>query len=178
MQRQASSGEMAFVSVKLEDLYRKHVNDIYRYLYKFTGDAGIAEDLTQDTFIRAFRFLDLYEGGKARPWLFKVAYHTFIDWYRKQKKEVTAPFQDLADQDIPTQTEQGPENHMLRKELWVTFEGVIAAFPLKQRHVLMLFYVYQLSYEEIAGVLDIPLSDVKSSIHRGRQKLRACWRME
>lgn len=166
------------MSVKLEDIYRKHVNDIYRYLYKFTGDAGIAEDLTQDTFIRAFRFLDLYEGGKARPWLFKVAYHTFVDWYRKRKKEGTSPLHDLADQATPIETEQSPENQLLRKELWETFEGVIAGFPLKQRHVLMLFYVYQLSYEEIAGVLDISLSDVKSSIHRGRHKLRLNWMEE
>jgi RNA polymerase sigma-70 factor (ECF subfamily) len=166
------------VSVKLEDLYRIHVKDIYRYLYKFTNDVGITEDLTQDTFVRAFRFLELYEGGKARPWLFKVAYHTFIDWYRKRKKEGLLLLHDQTEYVSASQMDQGPEDHLLNKELWETFEEVIDMFPLKQKHALLLFYVYQLNYEEIASVLDITLSDVKSTIHRGRQKLRTCWRSE
>ena len=51
------------MSVKLEDVYRMHMNDIYRYLYRLTGDTGAAEDLTQDTFIRAYRFLDMNKDG-------------------------------------------------------------------------------------------------------------------
>lgn len=161
----------------MEDVYRMHMNDIYRYLHRLTKDNGIAEDLTQDTFVRAFRFLDIFEDGKVRPWLFKVAYHTFIDWYRKRKREGLAPLFET-EQTAAPQTEQDPENLILNKELWDTFERIIAAFPWKQKHALLLFYAYQLSYEEIAGVLDIKLPDVKIAIHRGRQKLRAHWRSE
>jgi RNA polymerase sigma-70 factor (ECF subfamily) len=170
------SGGMAVVSVKLEDVYRMHMNDIYRYVYRLTGDAGAAEDLTQDTFIRAYRFLDIHNEGKVRPWLFKVAYHTFIDWYRKRKREGLTPLSEV--RTATSKTDEGPETHVLRKELWETFELVIVTFPWKQKHALLMFYAHQLSYEEIAEVLDITLSDVKSAIHRGRQKLRATWRSE
>lgn len=169
---------MAIVSVSLEDLYRLHMNDIYRYLYKLTGNAGTAEDLTQETFIRAFQFLDIYAEEKVRPWLFKVAYHTFIDWYRRRKRESRARLNDQTERRATPHTGQDPESQLLRKELWDTFEEVIAAFPWKQKHALLMFYAHQLSYEEIANVLDIPLSDVKSAIYRGRQKLRASWRSE
>ena len=74
--------------------------------------------------------------------------------------------------------EQDPENHLLQKELWKKFDQVIAIFPWKQKHALLMFYAHQLSYEEIAEVLDIKLSDVKSAIYRGRQKLRVSWRGE
>jgi RNA polymerase sigma-70 factor (ECF subfamily) len=167
---------VAVVSVKLEDVYRMHMNDIYRYLYRLTGDTGAAEDLTQDTFIRAYRFLDMNKDGLVRPWLFKVAYHTFIDWYRKRKREGLTPISE--ENTVTSKTEEDPENHVLRKELWEMFEQVIATFPWKQKHALLIFYAHQLSYEEIAEVLDITLSDVKSAIHRGRQKLRASWRSE
>lgn len=169
---------MAIVNVRLEDLYRLHMNDIYRYLYRLTGDAGFAEDLTQETFIRAFQFLDIYEQEKVRPWLFKVAYHSFIDWYRRRKREGQLPLTDQAEHRVTPLAGQDPEQQLLRKELWETFEEVIATFPWKQQHALLMFYAHQLSYEEIAVVLDITLSDVKSAIHRGRQKLRACWRSE
>ncbi|WP_435162986.1 sigma-70 family RNA polymerase sigma factor [Paenibacillus glycanilyticus] len=167
---------MAVVSVKLEDVYRMHMNDIYRYLYRLTGDAGVAEDLTQDTFIRAFRFLDMKKSGLVRPWLFKVAYNAFIDWYRKRKREGLTSLSD-EHLDISVATQE-PENHLLDKEFWETFEQVISTFPWKQKNALLMFYVHQLSYEEIAEVLDISLSDVKSAIYRGRQKLRVNWRSE
>lgn len=79
-------------------MYRLHVNDIYRYLRKLTGDAGWAEDLTQETFFRAFQHLDTYRGEKVRPWLFKVAYHAFIDWHRKQKRRPVQLIDTLPEQ--------------------------------------------------------------------------------
>lgn len=82
----------------VEDVYRLHVNDIYRYLRKLTGDAGWAEDLTQETFFRAFQHLDTYRGEKVRPWLFKVAYHAFIDWHRKQKRRPVQLIDTLPEQ--------------------------------------------------------------------------------
>ncbi|QHW35281.1 sigma-70 family RNA polymerase sigma factor [Paenibacillus rhizovicinus] len=160
----------------MEDVYRMHMNDIYRYLHRLTGDIGAAEDLTQDTFIRAFRYLDVKKDGVVRPWLFKVAYHAFIDWYRKRKRVGLTVLRDAYAE--TSEERQDPEDHVLHKELWETFEQVISQFPWKQRHALLMFYAHQLSYEEIAEVLDISLADVKSAIYRGRQKLRVNWRSE
>ncbi|WP_429849950.1 sigma factor [Brevibacillus porteri] len=58
--------------VGLEDVYRLHVNDIYRYLFRLTRDERLAEDLTQETFCRAYSSLDDYRGEKVRSWLFKT----------------------------------------------------------------------------------------------------------
>ncbi|MET3846526.1 sigma-70 family RNA polymerase sigma factor [Paenibacillus sp. OAE614] len=166
------------MSVKIEDVYRMHMNEIYRYLYRLTGDSGIAEDLTQDTFIQALRFLDLYVEGKVRPWLFKVAYNTFIDWYRKRKREnrLAPSFENV--QNEMSLGYQSPEENILSKEIWETFAKIISIFPWKQRQSLLLFYAHRFSYDEIAGVLDISLSDVKIAIHRGRKKLKESWGSE
>lgn len=103
-------------------------------------------------------------------------YNAFIDWYRKRKREGLTP---LSDEHLDTSViTQEPEHHLLDKEFWKTFEQVISIFPWKQKNALLMFYAHHLSYEEISEVLDISLSDVKSAIYRGRQKLRVNWRSE
>lgn len=160
----------------LDDLYRQHMNDIYLYLYKLSGDRQTAEDLTQETYFRAFRFLDSYTGGKVRPWLFKVAYHAFIDWHRKKARRRELPLVMQPEAIGPPDSD--PESRMLEQELHEQFETLARELPHKQHQSLLLLYYHQLTYEEIAQVLGIPLADVKISIYRGRQKLRQLWRKD
>ncbi|USG66728.1 sigma-70 family RNA polymerase sigma factor [Brevibacillus ruminantium] len=157
----------------VEEVYRLHVNDIYRYLRKLTGDAGLAEDLTQETFFRAFQHLDTYRGEKVRPWLFKVAYHAFIDWHRKQKRKpeyLTDAFPDQADQRAAS-----PEAAVVLQETFASVQDALDALPEKQRQSLLL-YAGKLSYAEISDVLGIDVADVKRSLYRGRVKMRKWWR--
>ncbi len=156
-------------------MYRLHVNDIYRYLLRLTRDARQAEDLTQETFFRAFSSLDDFHGEKVRPWLFKVAYHAFVDWHRKQVKR---PLQ-LAEQ-IPERVDAqavDPADAMVRKEMWESAKLSLERLPEKQKQVILLFAM-QFGYSEIADVLGIDLADVKRSLFRGRQKMRRMWREE
>lgn len=162
------------MTVSLDDLYLLHMNDIYRYLLKLTRDKGTAEDLTQETYARAFQFLSSYQGEKVRPWLFKVAYHTFIDWYRKNKRSLIKPLSDkLA---AASHSFDQPAEELLRQEIWRQFAAITQSLPHKQEQALILYYFHQLSYEEIAKILNLALTDVKISIYRGRQKLRKLWK--
>lgn len=159
--------------VGLEDVYRMHVNDIYRYLFRLTRDARQAEDLTQETFFRAFLSLDDYHGEKVRPWLFKVAYHAFVDWHRKQ---VSRPLQYM--EQLPEREDQlatDPAQALVSQEMWASAQTHLELLPERQRQVILLFAM-QFSYAEIAEVLGISLADVKRSLFRGRQKMRKLWR--
>lgn len=163
-------------SVTLEDLYRLHMNDIFRYLLRLTGDRATAEDLTQEAFFRAFQFWERFDGGQVRPWLFKVAYHAFIDLHRRQKRVVPTGLSQLAERSDPHTP--APEQELMDQEAWRLFSEVIATFPDKQRQVLILRYYHDLRYDEIADILTISESDVKSSLFRGRQRLRKVWKEE
>lgn len=72
--------------MEIEEIYKVYINDVYRYLFSLSRSHHVAEDLMQETFYRAYLYLEDYENQKVKSWLFKVAYHTFIDFVRKEKK--------------------------------------------------------------------------------------------
>jgi len=159
--------------VSLDDVYKLHVNDIYRYLFRLTRDARHAEDLTQETFFRAFLSLDVYHGEKVRPWLFKVAYHAFVDWHRKQTKrplQLVGQLPEQADQQV-----DDPAETVVHKEMWEMAQEILLQLPEKQKQVILLAAA-SFSYAEIAEILGIDVTDVKRSLFRGRQKMRKLWR--
>ncbi len=78
--------------LKLENLYKKYAWTIYFHLLKLSGSAQLAEDLTQETFVRATISLHTYEGEEARAWLFKVARNAYLDEWRKQELRKSIPF--------------------------------------------------------------------------------------
>lgn len=159
--------------VGLEDVYRLHMNDIFRYLYKLTGGKEQAEDLTQETFFRAFQSLDSYSGERVRPWLFKVAYHAFVDWQRKQKRYGFFPFDEGIER--PDSETDRPEHALLEKEAWGMFETLLDRLPDKQKQAFLLYYRHSFSYAEISQVLGITVADVKISLYRGRRHMRKMW---
>ncbi|GED68941.1 RNA polymerase sigma factor [Brevibacillus reuszeri] len=159
--------------VSLDDVYKLHVNDIYRYLFRLTRDARQAEDLTQETFFRAFLSLDDYHGEKVRPWLFKVAYHAFVDWHRKQVKRPVQLVEQLPDRADPLV--EDPAETVVNKEMWGLAQELLRQLSEKQKQVILLAAI-PFSYAEIAEILGIDVADVKRSLFRGRQKMRKLWR--
>ncbi|WP_257968038.1 sigma factor [Peribacillus deserti] len=67
----------------LDEAYRLYVNDLYRYLYSLSKSHFTAEDLVQESYYKAFLYMEDYEIKNIKTWLFKVAYHAFIDWQRR-----------------------------------------------------------------------------------------------
>ncbi|MGE5701006.1 MAG: sigma-70 family RNA polymerase sigma factor [Clostridia bacterium] len=158
--------------MEIEEMYRMHIKEIYAYLYRLTRNEKQAEDLTQDTFTRAFQYLDLYNGEKVWPWLFKVAYHAFVDWYRKQKNQVLIDPSSMEAILSQSDFQRSPEQQLLEKEVW----HLLSFLPDKQRQVLLLRYKHQFTCAEIGSVLGISEADVKMTLHRGRTRVYAIWK--
>lgn len=152
----------------LDAVYRMYMNDVYRYLRSLCSDRQEAEDLVQETFYRAYLYLENCKDDKVKPWLFRVAYNAFIDVKRKERRKVTKEddyFNRLSD----TET---PESKLLRQEQINELERSVTLLPEQQRQALLLYDFHQFSYQEAADIMEIRLSHFKILLFRARQKLR------
>lgn len=151
--------------VLLEEIYVKHVNDLYRYLFSLSKDHFIAEDLVQEAFYRAYLILEDYEIHNIKAWLFKVAYHAFIDYQRKNKRLI---FNEEMDLGINLKT---PEKDVLEKESCRLLLEDLSSLKEIEKHAVLLCDLHGLSYQEAADVLDIKLNTLKSHLYRGRRNV-------
>ena len=160
----------------LEEVYKLHINDLYLYLLKLSGHPQTAEDLVQDTFIKAYEHLESYRGEKVRPWLFRVAHNAYIDWYRKEKRSVhTEPhLLEALNKDL----DMGPEEKYITKEKLNRWLTALRVLPEKSRQVILLRDYYDFTYQEISEILKTNLSSVKVTLYRARQKVKEVMKNE
>ncbi|MCX7599295.1 MAG: sigma-70 family RNA polymerase sigma factor [Armatimonadetes bacterium] len=162
------------------DLVEAHADRIYTYLLHLVGDREEAEDLAQETFVRAWESLDRFRGGAAfSTWLYRIATNLAIDAIRRRQRR--GPIQSI---DAPVQTDDGeldrqvagqvpaPDEDLFRQELQRAVWESIRELPPKLQPVLVLYDFEQLSYEDISRVLLIPLGTVKSRLFHARQQLK------
>lgn len=138
-------------------------------------DEHVAEDLVQDAFVRALRYFGSFRGGDARPWLLGIVRNRCYSWFVQQKR--TQEFEtDLEDADGPALDSQGgpltPETLLVQKLDRAHVTAAIARLPLPFREVLVLREIEELSYEEVARVLEIPKGTVMSRLSRARRQLQ------
>ncbi|MCM3570675.1 sigma-70 family RNA polymerase sigma factor [Neobacillus mesonae] len=152
--------------MELDQAYRENVNDLYRYLYSLAKNHHIAEDLVQEAFYRAYVHLEDYEIYNIRAWLFKVAYHAFIDFQRKNKRLI---IQDPLKENGPV--EESPEKRLLEKEGFKRLLKDIDSLKEQEKHVLLLCDLHQLTYYQASEVLEMNVNTLKSHLHRGRKKV-------
>ena len=154
----------------LDDVLKYHMNDIYHYLLKLSGHPQTAEDLLQDTFVKAFEHLESYHGEKVRPWLFKVAHNTYIDWYRREKRQIPT------DPDLLTELTRAvgpePEAEFLQGERIDAWLAAMQLLSEKSRQILILRDYHGFSYLEIAEILNLSLANVKVTLYRARITIR------
>ncbi|MGI6327867.1 MAG: RNA polymerase sigma factor [Dethiobacteria bacterium] len=154
----------------LEELYGFYINDLYKYLLHLSGHPQAAEDLVQDTFIKAYEHLESYRGEKVRPWLFRIAHNTFIDWYRREKRQIQT---DPALMDsLKEGTKPGPEECILLQEKLDCWFKAVKSLSAKSQQVILLRDYHDFNYREIAHITGISLTSVKVTIFRARQKIR------
>lgn len=144
--------------------------------YRTLQDESAAADAVQDSFLKAYRALDSFQGGSFKSWLMRIVVNTCYDVLRVQKRRGT---ESLDDQPVEreftphlTQPVEDPHTHAERMELSALLERGIGALPADQRLVVVLCDVHGYSYEEIAEIAELPMGTVKSRISRGRAKLR------
>ncbi|MBK6274128.1 MAG: sigma-70 family RNA polymerase sigma factor [Saprospirales bacterium] len=161
-----------------EDELLPHADALYNFAYHLTYNEADANDLVQETFMKAFRFINLYESGtNSKAWLFKILKNAFINEYRKKKKEPEKVDYD----DVITFSDEDDDNSAayfdLREEL---FDGIMGdeitvalnRLPIDFKTVILLCDVEGFSYEEIAKIIDIPIGTVRSRLHRARNVLK------
>lgn len=168
----------------LAELFRRHAAGLGRYLTRYLGDATLAEDVLQDTFLRVHAKAGLYrDGWPVRPWLYAVAVHQAVDALRRSRRHSTvgagwAPSRDEA-VDATRLIENlagddpGPLDALQERERQCWVRESMGRLPEPLRQVLALAYDRDLSYAEIAGLLGIPIGTVKSRLHAAVARLRA-----
>jgi len=136
-----------------------------RYARALVGDRATADDLVQDTLERAWAKLHLYRRGTdLRAWLFTVMHNVHVN--RVRAARVTDPLED----EMPELAQRAPQGDAL---LVRDLDRAIARLPGEQRAVLLLVTLEEMSYEEVARTLGIPIGTVMSRLSRAREKLRA-----
>ena len=160
----------------LDRLIEQYQYRLFRYLLYITGDKARAEDFFQETWIRVLERGHQYDGkSKFEAWLFAIARHLVIDWQRTKKAQSLDALTD-PDQDKPLQlaneSEPSPLHQVLAQETEVNVQASLGKIAAIYREVLVLRFQEELQIEEMAGVLSIPVSTVKSRLYRGLEALR------
>ncbi|MBA3943902.1 MAG: sigma-70 family RNA polymerase sigma factor [Herpetosiphonaceae bacterium] len=158
-------------------LVERYQTRLYSLSYRVLNDHEAAADVTQETFISAFRKLKSFRGGSFSAWLLRIATNGCYDYLRarQRKPQTSLDAFDPDSDDQPRQfTAQGeaPDERVLRTELGEALQRALAELPDDQRLVVVLSDVQGLSYEEMAQATGWPLGSVKSRLSRGRAALR------
>jgi RNA polymerase sigma factor (SigM family) len=157
---------------ELENLYRKYTKPLYYFLLKLSGSHQLAEDLTQETFVRATISLSFYENEDVRAWLFKVARNAYLDEWRKRQRRKWVPFADyLFAKDEMASPYGLPEDEAIQAETFDDLQQLMTFLPEQYRSILYLREVEMFSYQEIQEALDLSENQVKVTLHRARKKL-------
>ena len=153
------------------ELVKRYQSQLRYSLRQLTGwDEALADDLAQETFIKAYRSLQQFRGdAKFFTWLYKIAYHCYIAHHRKYKLEISTA-------EPPEECDTQPMHRSI--DLHRDFSKALLTCSPPQRVALHLHLHKELTHQEIADIMNCPLGTVKSHILRGREKLKtqlACW---
>lgn len=171
--RQAAEGqEQAF-----EQLVLRHQKGIYNLTLRMTGNQDDAYDLTQESFLRAWKSLAAFQFESSfSTWLYRIATNLCIDFLRRQKRGKVISLQmmeDESEQPLPLpDPKPGPEQQVLEQENRETVAGALQELEPEYRMALTMRVIDGLSYQEIAAALEIKEGTVKSRIARAREKMR------
>jgi RNA polymerase sigma-70 factor (ECF subfamily) len=151
-------------------LYDRHQELVYRTARAIIGDSEAAGDVLQEVFLRLHRFSHRVDSSRPlEPWLYRVTVNQSCTWVKRRRW--TWPIEELADW-ISGDRSQIPPYVIERRESWDAVEKAIWSLPLAQRTVIVLYYINDLSLQEIANILDVPTGTVKSRLHYGRRAMR------
>jgi RNA polymerase sigma-70 factor (ECF subfamily) len=157
------------------DLVRLHYPGVVRVVYRLCGDSGLAEDMAQEAFLRAWINLSSFHPQSSlRNWFYRIAVNAALDVLRRRPEET---LEDEATQMLPDQ-KTSPEVAMIEKEGKTQVQRAIQSLPEAARSVLILREYGELSYQEIANVLDVPVGTVMSRLNYARNRLRELLQVE
>ncbi|MBS1976006.1 MAG: sigma-70 family RNA polymerase sigma factor [Bacteroidetes bacterium] len=155
-----------------------HIHSMYNFGYRLTLDRDDAKDLVQDTYFKAYRFIESFQKGtNAKAWLFRILKNSFINDYRKKVKEPNkVDYQEVESyynsDDVDRQITPDLRVEALRDMIGDEISNALNALDVDFRTVIILCDLEGFKYEEMAKILDIPIGTVRSRLHRARQLLK------
>ena len=170
---------------EFEEAALVHTDALLRTALRMTKNESDSEDLVQETMLKAYRFFDRFErGSNIKAWLFKIMTNIFINNYRqKSRKPSSVSYEDIDDNFLYHQLENSkskiadPEEVLFAKLVDGDVREAIDELPEDFRMVVVLAFLEEFSYEEIAEIADIQLGTVKSRLHRARKLLqKSLWK--
>ncbi|HYW35565.1 MAG TPA: sigma-70 family RNA polymerase sigma factor [Balneolaceae bacterium] len=175
--------ELTREQVKKQDDFQEeiipHLDAMYNFALRLTSDPNDAEDLVQDTIVKAYRFFNSYEKGtNAKAWLFRILKNSYINNYRKKSNQPSQVDYDEVSSFYETiradRTDTSDlEDRMFRELIDDDISNALEKLPEDFRTVVLLCDVEGFTYEEIANMLDVPIGTIRSRLHRGRNLLKA-----
>lgn len=152
-------------------LYERYRHMVYRTALAITSDTEAASDLLQDVFLRLYRFADRFDSTRPiEPWLYRMTTNLTYTWVKRNKRWVRS-LDDLAEW-LAGSGKNLPHERVELQDDWDQVQKAVSGLPLPQRVVIVLFYLNDLSLQEIADILDVPIGTVKSRLYYGRLSLK------
>jgi RNA polymerase sigma-70 factor (ECF subfamily) len=178
---QAATGRLAFA-----ELVRRYERELYSYLRRYLGDAVLAEDAFQVTFLQVHLKCDQFEEGrKVRPWLYTIATNQAIDSQRRNKRHRIMSLDRRNNRDdehigtlvdLLVSDEAGPEARLESDERRNWIREAVSHLPPTLLSAVTLIYYQGMKYREAAEILDVPVGTVKSRLHAALLKLQEAWK--
>ena len=167
------------------ELVKRYRDELFHFLARFTGDAAMAEDVFQETFLQIHISAAAFDPQRPlRPWLFTIAANKARDAMRSRWRRQAAPldaaidgtddaatYADLMPADVPK-----PDESLLNLETRQSVQSVVAGMPDNLRVVLLLCYFHDFAYKQIAEILSVPLGTVKSRLHAAVRHFAKEWK--
>ena len=152
--------------LKFQDLYESYADEVYRFAFWLAGDGFEAEDITSETFVRAWTSRNRIRTETLKAYLFAIARNVYLEHHRKTRREVTL-------EDVHSDPSPGPDEVIEYRLQLQEIQNFLQTLPECDRTAFILRVQHELPYAEIARVLKLSLSAAKVKVHRVRKKLLA-----
>lgn len=153
-----------------------HMHAAYNVARWLARNDQDAQDIVQEAYVRAFRFIGRFDGDDARAWLLRIVRNVFCTWYRQNRRRAAGSL-SLDDEDaVPEPSDEGlssPEALMMRDQDRRQVVAALDRLSVEHRAVIVLREIEGLSYKEIASIVGVPIGTVMSRLGRGRRQLAA-----
>jgi RNA polymerase sigma-70 factor (ECF subfamily) len=156
-----------------EDLALPHLDAVFNFARWLMRNDDEAQEVVQETFLRALRYFDSYRGSDAKAWLFAILRNTCLTWRsRKRQTGATESFDEGTHS--PQTVMRDQEQQMIDAGQMVTLRRCIEMLPLEYREVLIMRELEEMSYRQISEVMAVPVGTVMSRLSRARRRLGEC----